>query len=186
MNELTTTNPLDGITRIEYHGQPVLTTAQLAEAYETTVNNLQSNFRNNSERFIKSKHYFKLEGDELASFRDCLKNFQTVVPPRTSVLYLWTKKGCARHCKSVNTDKAWAVFEELEDNYFNQPVDNDKPLKSIDGFERGKELVKVLPYMKDPYMQKRLAAKVTNLLMGEEFFAVHDLSTIAQLTLFNG
>ena len=32
-------------------------------------------------------------------------------------LYLWTKRGCARHAKILTTEKAWQVFEEFEDAY---------------------------------------------------------------------
>ena len=40
---------------------------------------------------------------------------------RTSSIYLWTKRGAARHCKMLGTEKAWDVFELLEDNYFDTP-----------------------------------------------------------------
>lgn len=33
-------------------------------------------------------------------------------------LYLWTKQGAARHCKMLNTQKAWDMFDELEKSYF--------------------------------------------------------------------
>ena len=176
-------NPLGEITRIEYHGQPVLTPAQLAEFYETNINNLQVNFRNNAERFIKGKHYFKLEGDDLNEFRHCLKNFQTVVSPRTSVLYLWTKQGCARHCKSVGTDKAWDVFEVLEENYFNPPAVVEKPLPSVSNYKLAIVATRLAAHAEDPYMKRRLVAKAANLLFGEEF-AVPDCHPAVQLSLF--
>lgn len=179
MDELTTVNPLENITRIEYHGQLVLTTAQLAEFYGTSINNLQANFRNNAERFIEGKHYFKIEGDDLNILR--LKNFQLQIPPQTRTLYLWTKRGCARHCKSVGTDKAWEVFELLEDTYFNLLINPEKPLVSLTDFERGKELARLAAHTKDPYKRERLVAKAANLLLNEEFFTV----PAKQVTLFN-
>lgn len=183
--ELTTTNnPLDRFTRIEYKGQLVIPTATLAEIYETTVNNLQVNFRNNRERFIEEKHFFRVEGDNLKTFRDCLKNFQTVVTPRTSVLYLWTKRGCMRHCKSIGTDRAWEAFELLEDTYFNQLSTQEKPLVSLTDFERGKELAHLAAHTKDPYKRERLVAKAANLLLGEEFLQVPNLTPVVQMTLF--
>lgn len=33
-------------------------------------------------------------------------------------LYLWTERGALLHAKSVNTDKAWDVYEQLLDVYF--------------------------------------------------------------------
>ena len=175
-------SPLENITRIEYHGQPVLTTAQLAEFYETTVNNLQVNFRNNAERFVEGKHYFKLEGEELDILR--LKNFQMQISPKTRVFYLWTKKGCARHCKSVGTDKAWEVFETLEDTYFNvEKIIREAPMKSVSDFNRGRELGKLAAHAEDPYTKRRLVARAANLILGEEFLQVPD-QPIMQMTLF--
>ena len=31
---------------------------------------------------------------------------------------MWTDKGLLRHAKILNNDKAWEVYEELEDTYF--------------------------------------------------------------------
>ncbi len=44
-------------------------------------------------------------------------NFQSLSKNRS--LILWTERGAARHAKMLETDKAWEVFEKLEDNYFN-------------------------------------------------------------------
>lgn len=69
MMNLVPSNPLENITRIEYHGQPVLTTAQLAEYYETSPENIKRNFSNNADRFVECKHYFKVEGEDLDILR---------------------------------------------------------------------------------------------------------------------
>ena len=42
------------------------------------------------------------------------------VSSKTSVLYLWTDKGMLRHAKILDNDKAWEVYEMLEDTYFNE------------------------------------------------------------------
>ncbi|MBR2734024.1 MAG: ORF6N domain-containing protein [Selenomonadaceae bacterium] len=120
MENLTVINPLENITRIEYQGQPVLTTAQLAQFYETTENVLRNNFANNRDQYVEGKHYFKVTGDALNDLR--IKNFDIQIPPMARGLYLWTKRGAFRHCKSVNTDRAWEVFELLEVNYFDRPA----------------------------------------------------------------
>lgn len=190
MHELTTINPLDGITRIEYHGQPVLTYSQLAEALsakgdkKVTVNNLQSNFRNNRDRFIEGKHFFEVTGEELNILR--LKNFQLQISPQTRSLYLWTKRGVARHCKSVGTDIAWDVFEALEDTYFNvEKILRDKPLPSISDYKLAIALTKLAAHADDPYMKKRLVAEAANRLLGKEVFPVPDYRPCVQLTLFS-
>lgn len=189
MQNLIATNPTENITRIEYHGQLVLTTAQLAEFLSTpdkpvTVQNLSANFKNNESRFISGKHYFKVEGDELDILRS--KNFGLQIPTKTRVLYLWTKRGVARHCKSVGTETAWDVFELLEDAYFNKAtVEHDTPLDSVTDFERGKALAPFAQAARDPYTKKRLIAKAVNLILGEEFIAVPEFHAVAQFTLFN-
>lgn len=33
-------------------------------------------------------------------------------------LYLWTERGANRHCKILDTDKAWQQFDVLEETYF--------------------------------------------------------------------
>lgn len=173
---------LDNITRIEYHGQLVLTTAQLAVFYDTSEKNLSANFKNNESRFVNGKHYFKLEGDGLDILRS--KNFGLQISSQTRALYLWTKRGCARHCKSIGTDRAWDVFETLEDTYFAQNVDHDKPIESVTDFERGKVLSKLAQAAQDPYIKKRLVAKAANLVLGEEFIPLPDSQPVAQVSLF--
>ena len=132
MLSLTNVDKFDNLTRIEYQGQLVLTTAQLAEFYECEEHQIRQNFRNNADRFIEKKHMFTLRGLELKNFKHELgKNYPvgTVVENfysqilSSSVLRLWTKRGAARHAKMLSTDKAWEVFEILEDNYFDETVD---------------------------------------------------------------
>ena len=35
---------------------------------------------------------------------------------------LFRSRGASRHAKILDTDKAWDVFDELESNYFDKPV----------------------------------------------------------------
>lgn len=103
---------------IEHNGSRVLTTVQLANVYETEVNNIQKNFTRNIDRFTEGKDYYKLEGKELKDFKGLLTNSQ-VVNKLTPSLYLWTDRGANRHSKILDTDKAWQQFDVLEETYFN-------------------------------------------------------------------
>ena len=152
------------LNRIEWNNEPVLTTAQLADKYETSTETLRHNFNNNRERFIEGKHFFKLEGEDLTSFG---KIFPEATSKFSPVLYLWTKRGAARHCKSIGTDVAWEVFELLEDTYFNRAVEKEVP--AINDFERGKELAKIVPFTKDAFKQDKLICKAANLILGYNF-----------------
>lgn len=102
---------------VEYSAQLIITTEQLANFYETEVKRISENFNRNAEHFVAGKHYFKVEGEDLNNLRSANCGLQ--ISPMTRTLYLWTKRGAARHAKMLGTEKAWDVFELLEENYFN-------------------------------------------------------------------
>lgn len=102
---------------VEVKGIRVLTSKQIAEAYQTTTDNIKTNFNANRNRFVEEKHYIALTGDELKVFKKQVRN-PYLVANRASHLYLWTEKGALLHAKSLNTDKAWEVYDYLVDFYF--------------------------------------------------------------------
>ena len=101
---------------IEKSGQRVLTTTQLAESFGTDSKTINRNFQRNSERFVESKHYFALTGNDLRDF----KGSRQIDPSLkyASVLYLWTEKGAWLLAKSINSDQAWDAYEMLVDEYY--------------------------------------------------------------------
>ena len=98
---------------MEQNNQRVLTTAQLAEAYGTDSKTISWNFNHNRERYKEGKHFYLVKGDDLKAIRD----FHDL-PKNVNKLYLWTENGALLHAKSLNTDKAWEVYEFLVDSYF--------------------------------------------------------------------
>ena len=169
---------------VEYSAQLIITTEQLANFYECSTTQIKQNFNNNKEHFFEGKHFFKLEGEDLKLFKNKVENFD-LVGKNANVLYLWTKRGCARHCKSVGTDVAWDVFEVLEDTYFNvEKIIREAPMKSVSDFKRGRELGKLAAHAEDPYTKRRLVARAANLILGEEFLPVPDFAPLVQMTLF--
>lgn len=103
---------------IEWKGQRVITTAQLADVYRTDTDNIKKNYQNNKEHFKDGEHFFLINGEELKVFKNMVTNFP-LVGKNANQLYLWTKKGASRHCKMLGTDKAWEQFDALEENYYN-------------------------------------------------------------------
>ena len=101
-----------------YRNIPVLTTEMLAQAYDVAPKQIRQNFANNRERFIEGKHFFSLSGQELKDFRLCVENFDSQISTKVRVLILYTDRGCARHAKSLNTDRAWDMYELLEETFF--------------------------------------------------------------------
>lgn len=80
------------LTPIEHCGQRVLTTAQLAEAYETENKIISNNFNRNKNRYIEGKHFYKLMGDDVENF--CVHHFdEHKNHSKIRILYLWTEKG---------------------------------------------------------------------------------------------
>lgn len=102
---------------VVFNGQTVITTEMLASVYGTDTNNIQVNFIRNKDKFEEGKHYILLQGAELKEFKNQPTNSK-VVKKNTSQLYLWTERGASRHCKILDTDKAWEQFDYLEEAYF--------------------------------------------------------------------
>lgn len=108
---------MNNLTVTEYKNIRVLTTQQIAEAYEADVKVISNNFNRNKERYIEGKHFICLEGEELKRFKT---NHHFDESSRINKLYLWTEKGAFLHAKSLNTDKAWEVYDRLVDEYFDK------------------------------------------------------------------
>lgn len=107
---------MDNLQVVEHNGARVLTTQQLADAYETDIKVLSNNFNNNKDRYILGKHYIVLEGEELRALKGNSENLG--IAPNRNKLVLWTEKGCFLAAKSLNTDKAWEAYDRLIDGYF--------------------------------------------------------------------
>lgn len=103
---------------IEYRGQRVVTTEQMAAGYGTDAANIKMNYSRNADRFVEGKHFFKVTGEELASLRVTFSYLQ--ISSKTRSLMLWTERGAANHAKMLETDQAWGYHEDLVDFYFTQ------------------------------------------------------------------
>ncbi|HGU5333484.1 TPA: ORF6N domain-containing protein [Escherichia coli O146] len=114
---------VENIPSLTHQHLPVITTELLAELYGTERQRLTNNFNRNKERFIEGKHFFLFEGDELRELKN--RNSLRVsvkIARNVRSLILWTERGAARHAKMLETDRAWEVFEKLEDCYFSQKI----------------------------------------------------------------
>ena len=134
---------------IEINGIRVLTTEQLAGNYGTQPKILQYNFSYNKKRYTEGKHYIALQGEELKKFKADLEIQGNLKYAHT--LYLWTEKGALLHAKSLNTDKAWEVYDYLVDFYFRVkegeklPVVRETKSVSIEK-QDAKETFDIAPY----------------------------------------
>lgn len=125
---------MNELTPIKFNEEIVITTKTLAQVYGCEENNIIRNFNDSKEKFEEKKHYYKLQGKELKEFKGVMRNSHNPLYEEikfNSVMYLWTKRGASRHCKMLGTDKAWEMFDTLEENYFNpKPQLTDEQLKA--------------------------------------------------------
>lgn len=112
---------------IEYHNQRLLTTEQLADFYETTPDVIRQNFKRNKNKFKEEKHYFELQGDDLKELKREVTDSHSPINKFASSIIIYTKQGASRHSKILNTDKAWDMFDVLEENYFNPVQEQQSP-----------------------------------------------------------
>jgi hypothetical protein len=118
---------------MRYKDQPVVTTTMLAVLYGCKQRSIRDNFRRNRGRFEEGKHFIRLEGQALRDFQSiAAKSVNPFAPTKVAVrLNLWTARGAARHAKMLNTEKAWEVFEKMEDCYFNRAEAKSQPAAAL-------------------------------------------------------
>ena len=74
---------------------------------------------------------------ELKQFKNLINEID-LVDKRTPSLILWTERGASRHCKILDTDKAWEQFDNLEETYFK----SKHSYQIEDPIERAKQWIK--------------------------------------------
>lgn len=143
---------------VEKNGVRVLTTRQLTEWYHTEEWQIKQNFRNNKKRFVLGKHYIALQGEELKEFKSKVENIY-LVGKTAKILYLWTEKGALLHAKSLNTDKAWEVYDYLVDFYFRAKEEpKPVPVETVPVVSRQGD--KKLPQIDNPIRALKLLLQV--------------------------
>lgn len=138
-------------------GIKVLTTRQLAVAYDTSRQMISYNFNYNKHRYVKGKHYIVLEGDELRAFKASHEIHDNL--KYAHVAYFWTEKGALLHAKSLNTDKAWEVYDYLVDFYF-RAKEEPKPVPAETAPVVSRKDDKKLPQIDDPIRALKLLLQV--------------------------
>lgn len=146
---------MEQLKAVEVKGIRVLTTPQLAECYGTTRKIISYNFQYNKSRYVEGKHYIELKGEELKEFKSRLEIQDSLKYANT--LCLWTEKGALLHAKSLNTDKAWEVYDYLVDFYFRVKEEKEET-KPVPVEPKKKE--EEIPHMDNPIRILKVLLKV--------------------------
>ncbi|MDE6035215.1 MAG: ORF6N domain-containing protein [Ruminococcus sp.] len=162
------------ITPIEQHGQRVLTTAQIAEAYETTVKVISNNFNRNKDRYIEGIHYYCLKNAELQAFKKTIPQKYEQFK-QAKILYLWTERGALLHAKSLNTDKAWEVYVFLLDTYFRVNETENNYVEMI-----LQELEKIKQELKTAEQERKAYKKTNAMILRKLETAEHEREILEQ------
>lgn len=145
---------------VEVKGMKVLTTRQIAEAYGVSKDKIIYNFNYNKDRYVLGKHYIEVFGEELRRLKRTCEIQSSFKYAKT--LYLWTEKGALLHAKSLNTDKAWGVYDYLVDFYFRakeEPKETKPvPVDTVPVVSRQKD--KKLPQIDNPIGVLKLLLQV--------------------------
>lgn len=139
---------------VEVKGMKVLTTRQIAEAYGVSKDKIIYNFNYNKDRYVLGKHYIEVLGEELRRLKRTCEIQSSFKYAKT--LYIWTEKGALLHAKSLNTDKAWEVYDYLVDFYF-RAKEEPKETKPAPVVKKEKPLTReVVDIPENPQMLKAI------------------------------
>lgn len=182
--------------QVSYDDQLILTSEQLAEFYETSARAITQNFKNNKSKFVEGKHYYLLKGAQLKEFKSQVENLYLPINKFVSQLYLWTKRGASRHAKMLGTDRAWDVYDELEETYFNvQRIADmrEKELRSNKRLEimeqnaatrRAELMYKIAMETKNPRRKEELLYRASRQMDSENVFVSDDTSKTDYIGMF--
>ena len=106
---------------LEYCGQKVLSTTQIAVIFKCKRNNITDNFRNNKANFTENVDYFHLIGEELNVIKQADSSAQNnlcAFSKYSTNTYLWTQSGVEKLAKSIGTNEAKLICSALKFGYF--------------------------------------------------------------------
>lgn len=109
-------NEAQALQVVECQGQRILTTAQIARAFDATEQQVRNNFNRNKDKYQEGTHYIRLVGQEKEAFLGKTQFEFNLLS--TKPLYLWTEQGAFLHAKSLNTDRAWQAYALLVAEYY--------------------------------------------------------------------
>jgi hypothetical protein len=101
---------------IEWQSQRVITTREISTHHNLETKIINEKFRRNKKHFKENIDYFIVTKQEV--MKDANIDLQYLFTSNDE-LYLFTLAGYFNFIKTINDDRAWEIFEELKQAYFN-------------------------------------------------------------------
>ena len=106
---------MKNLTPLEYAGQRVLLSRQVAEVFGVMYAKVKKTFQSHRAKFVAGVHFYLLEGQELKEFRtEHLNQFKRM--RMAQMIYLWTASGVALLSKRFEGGEK--IYAELAREYF--------------------------------------------------------------------
>ena len=168
------------IRQIDYSGQKVLSTLQLAKLFKCKRNNITDNFRNHKAEFVEGVDYFHLMGDELNALKQKDKSAQNdlcAFSKYSTNAYLWTIYGVEKLSKIIGTDAAKLIFTSLQFGYFQQGEKSMQketsaqinPPAEFSRLDRIKILRELLDYTDDKDLRNDIICEIAFLVTNKNY-----------------
>lgn len=100
---------------VMYKGIKVLTTRTMAMHHGLDTKVLNQKFRRNKKHFVEGVDYFALTKEMVT---DCDHVILSLFYHESGELFLFTESGYLRFVKTINDDKAWHIYGQLMNAYF--------------------------------------------------------------------
>jgi len=120
---------LSEIKIIEWQGNVVITTKDIAIYHELELRIINQKFRRNRDHFEVNKDYFIITREDIPESPGMIQKL-FVVNNQTEI-YLFTKRGYFKLVKTINDDKAWDVYDQLLKAYFHEDILTDVDKKYL-------------------------------------------------------
>ena len=155
---------------LEYCGQKVLSTTQIAVIFKCKRNNITDNFRNNKANFTENVDYFHLIGEELNVIKQADSSAQNnlcAFSKYSTNTYLWTQSGVEKLAKSIGTNEAKLICSALKFGYFQKteqtylPLQNSAPSNKFEVVDR---LIKIAELTANKNFKETLLKRAAELI----------------------
>lgn len=100
---------------MEWNGEYVITTQDVAKEHGLEVRVINQKFRRNKSHFVLNVDYYIVD-------KKMITNCDDLFYHDSDLLYLFTRKGYLKFVKTINDDKAWVIYNRLISAYFGEKL----------------------------------------------------------------